>query len=315
MNKLCSLIVPVFNEEKNLHKCLSVIFNQNYNNLEVIFVNDGSTDRSREIIENEIKNNKNFILINQENKGAASARKKGIYCANGDYIAILDCDDELSNNAILEAMTFFDTDIDIVLFELNYSNIIDNKKLINKFSYYTEQKKIKGLDALNNSLTTNWGVHGLGVYKKEIFLKSYEEYEKYNLENYINNDEIITRLCFLNAKNIFLSKGKYFYNNNAESTTKKVNKNLFKKIYNSFILYEILEKENPSFSNPSVIMSYTWEAYIFFKIHKKNLDNEIEWRTAISDGLVKIKEKKIFFSLTLKEKIKYILLKIQGYLK
>jgi hypothetical protein len=119
----------------------------------------------------------------------------------------------------------------------------------------------------------------------------------------------------LNAKNIFLSEGKYFYNNNVESTTKKLNKNLFKKIYNSFILYEILEKENPSFSNPSVIMSYTWEAYIFFNIHKKNLDNEIEWRNAISDGLVKIKEKKLFFSLTFKEKIKYILLKIQGYLK
>jgi hypothetical protein len=62
-------------------------------------------------------------------------------------------------------------------------------------------------------------------------------------------------------------------------------------------------------------MSYTWEAYIFFNIHKKNLDNEIEWRNAISDGLVKIKEKKLFFSLTFKEKIKYILLKIQGYLK
>ncbi|MFW2043336.1 glycosyltransferase family 2 protein [Acinetobacter sp. ULE_I001] len=314
MNKLCSLIVPVYNEEKNIHRCLSVIFNQNYDNLEVIFVNDGSTDKSRNIIENEMKNNKKIILINQENKGAATARKKGICCANGEYIAILDCDDELSNNAISEAMKRFEADIDIVLFDLKYSSMDGNEKIINNFSYYTEQKKIKGIDALNSSLTTNWGVHGLGIYKKKIFLKSYAQYEKYNLENYINNDEVITRLCFLNTQNMFLSNGKYFYNNNIESTTKRINRELYKKIYNSLILYDILEKDNPSFSKPSVIMSYIWEAYVFFKLHHKNLDNAIEWRKGISDGLVKIKEKKLFFSLTFKEKFKYILLKIQGYI-
>ncbi|MFW1972554.1 glycosyltransferase family 2 protein [Acinetobacter bereziniae] len=313
MSKLCSLIIPVYNEEKNIKRCVSLILNQRYPNLEIIFINDGSTDNSKYIIEEEVKNNRNFILINQQNEGAASARKKGIYSAKGEYVAILDCDDELSNNAICEAMDFFDENTDVVLFDLKYSSIKNNQKTIKDFSYYTNQKKIKGIDALKNSLTTSWGMHGLGIYKKNIFLKSYEEYEKYNIKNYVNNDEIITRLCFLFSQNICLSGGLYFYNDNAESTTKRINKNLYKKIYNSLILFNILQKVNPPISAPSCIMSYVWEAYLFLKAYHQDIDNEFEWHKGISDGLIEIKEKKLFSSLTFKEKIKYIFLKNKGY--
>lgn len=313
MEILCSLIVPVYNEEKNIYKCLEVIDSQNYDELEVIFVNDGSTDNSKNILEEEIKKRKNFVLINQKNQGTAAARKLGIKFAKGDYIAILDCDDELAHNAIKDCMKLFSQQVDIVLFDLKYCN--DNeKKIMKNFPYFSEKKIIIGQDALNHSLTTDWGVHGLGVYRKDVFLKAYEEYELYNLENYINNDEIITRLCFLNARDIVLSSKEYYYINNIESTTKKINKELYKKIYNSIILYEILKKYDFKFNYESIIISYLWEAYRIFQSYGRKVDNHKDWKKAFICGVSKIRNEKLFLSLSFKEKIKFFILIARGYI-
>ena len=313
MKELCSVIVPVYNEEKNIYNCIDTLAKQTYQNYEVIFVNDGSIDTSKEILEEIIKINKKFRLINQENAGAASARKNGIHQAKGEYIAILDCDDELSPDAIYNAMNAFSDNIDIVLFDLKYQEIRpDNSRRSNNFNYFTDETLLTGEAALESSLVT-WGVHGLGIYRKYIFLESYKMYENYNLENYINNDEIITRLCFMNSLYIYRSEGIYFYNHNQQSTTKRINQNLYKKIYNSIILYHILLQKKPKLANVSLIISYTWEAFCYFRLHKSELGNSKEWWEAITQGVGMIQFKDKFLSLNFKEKIKYLLLVIVGF--
>lgn len=311
MNQLCSIIIPVYNEEKNIEKCFEVIQSQTYKAIEAIFVNDGSTDNSENIIIQiaekypDIK----IKLINQENQGAASARKNGVMHASGNFIAILDCDDELSKNAINEAMTNFNTEIDIVLFNLKYKSEATGKVVLNDFIYYTDKSCFCGRDALKNSLE-RWGVHGLGVYRKDILICAYIDYEEKNTQNYINNDEVITRLAFYYSRQIKVSDGIYFYNNNLQSTTKRINEELYKKIFNAIILYEILASKDKSEVNPALIIVYAWEArkYLFF--NRKSLNNIQNWKSAISDATKFIWKNSLFSDLSLKRKIQFLILVI-----
>lgn len=94
---LISVIIPVYNAEKSIEKALDSIKNQTWKGqFEILSVNDGSTDKSREIIENyQLKNPEmNIKLINQENGGVSKARNAALQIASGEYIALLDADDE-----------------------------------------------------------------------------------------------------------------------------------------------------------------------------------------------------------------------------
>ncbi|SFI09625.1 glycosyltransferase [Halpernia frigidisoli] len=95
MDKILSVIVPVYNVEKYLRKCLDSILNQTFSNLEIILVNDGSTDSSPEICEDYAKNDSRIKLIHQKNAGVSVARNIGIISAAGDYITFVDSDDWL----------------------------------------------------------------------------------------------------------------------------------------------------------------------------------------------------------------------------
>ena len=92
-NKLVSIIVPIYNVEKYLEKCVCSILNQDYNNLEVTLVNDGSTDKSLEICERLQKKDNRIKIINQKNLGVSAARNNGFYYSKGDYICFIDSDD------------------------------------------------------------------------------------------------------------------------------------------------------------------------------------------------------------------------------
>ncbi len=92
MNPLISVIVPVYNNADHLKDCIKSLKAQSYDNLELIFVNDGSTDNSAEILQKE----ESIRLINKENGGAASARNRGIDEASGEYITFVDADDYIS---------------------------------------------------------------------------------------------------------------------------------------------------------------------------------------------------------------------------
>ncbi len=95
--ELISVIVPVYNVEKILPYSLESIINQTYKDLEIIVVNDGSTDSSPEICKEYAKKDKRIKIINQKNKGLSGARNSGIDVANGKYISFIDSDDVISN--------------------------------------------------------------------------------------------------------------------------------------------------------------------------------------------------------------------------
>src|SRR5690625_188058 len=91
--KKISIIVPVYNAEKYIERCLKSILNQRYTNLEIIIVDDGSTDNSSKICIDYEKQYKNIIYVKKENEGPGPARNLGIRLASGDYIGFVDSDD------------------------------------------------------------------------------------------------------------------------------------------------------------------------------------------------------------------------------
>lgn len=99
-DKLVSIIVPVYNSEKSLERCLDSILGQTYKKIEIILVNDGSTDSSVEICKEYETIDSRIQLISIENSGVANARNKGIDIATGDYISFVDSDDAIDENFI-----------------------------------------------------------------------------------------------------------------------------------------------------------------------------------------------------------------------
>ncbi len=98
MKKLLSVIVPVYNAEKFLYKCVESIINQSYKNIEIILVDDGSTDNSPTICDELAESDSRIVVIHKENGGVSSARNAGLDAAIGDYIAFVDSDDWIDND-------------------------------------------------------------------------------------------------------------------------------------------------------------------------------------------------------------------------
>lgn len=94
-NKVISVIVAIYNIEAYLEKCIVSIVNQSYSELEIILVNDGSTDSSGAICHSYAEKDSRIKVINKPNGGLSSARNAGLDCASGDYIAFVDGDDFL----------------------------------------------------------------------------------------------------------------------------------------------------------------------------------------------------------------------------
>lgn len=101
---MLSVIIPLYNTQAYLDRCVQCILRQTYRNYEAIFVNDGSTDGSYEILEKYIDADDRIHIINQENKGLSGARNAGLMAARGDYIFFLDSDDWIEEDYFSECM-------------------------------------------------------------------------------------------------------------------------------------------------------------------------------------------------------------------
>lgn len=99
-NSLISVIVPIYNAEQYLEKCIDSIINQTYTNFEIILVNDGSTDNSGSICDEYAKKDSRIRVIHKENGGLSSARNVGLDNANGEYVSFVDSDDWIEQDML-----------------------------------------------------------------------------------------------------------------------------------------------------------------------------------------------------------------------
>ena len=114
-----SVIIPIYNTEKYLKECLNSVINQSLVDIEIICINDGSTDNSIEILNEFKKQDGRISVISQDNQGQAVARNKGLSLANGEYIYFMDSDDILDLTALEKVYSLSkENDLDLIIFKL-----------------------------------------------------------------------------------------------------------------------------------------------------------------------------------------------------
>ena len=111
---MISVIIPVYNVENYLEECLKSVQNQTYTNIEVLLVDDGSTDNSKQICERYCQEDSRFYLISQTNQGQSVARNTGVVASTGEFIAFIDSDDIILPNYLETLMQYMAADVDIV---------------------------------------------------------------------------------------------------------------------------------------------------------------------------------------------------------
>jgi len=128
MQPLVSIVIPVYNVQKYLSQCLDSVIKQTYKNIEVIIVDDGSTDASLSICMNYKEKNENIIVIHQNNMGLSVARNRGISEANGEYLIFIDSDDFVSEFFVETLVeTILITGVDIASTK-SYISFVDGKE-------------------------------------------------------------------------------------------------------------------------------------------------------------------------------------------
>lgn len=197
---LISIVVPVYNVEFYLKKCVDSLIKQDYDNFEIILVNDGSTDSSEQICDEYASKYENVIVFHKENGGLSDARNYGIEKAKGEYIYLIDSDDYLVEKDVISVFynLAIKNDTDIVLGA--YCEDIDgNKNLFVKNSkkemVLTEKDAIENMYDYKNYKSIFLVAHNK-LYKKELFNNI--KYPKGKL----HEDEFTTYKLYLDARKI-----------------------------------------------------------------------------------------------------------------
>jgi len=209
-----SIIIPVYNVEKYLEECLESVVNQTLREIEIIAINDGSTDSSLSILEKYELRYNNFKIINQDNKGISAARNAGLRACSGKYIYFLDSDDFIDINAMeycyKEAEKY---NLDILTFDSKVFHDKDYKGEKSNESYTRfnklDEKVMTGEDFYVYS-------NAKKAYKSTVWLNFYNtEYLKENnlyfYDGIVHEDEIYTLSSYLMAKRLKYIP-KEFYN-------------------------------------------------------------------------------------------------------
>lgn len=213
MNDLVSIIVPIYNVEKYLDKCINSIIAQTYNKLEIILVDDGSPDKCAKICDEYAEKESRIVVIHKENGGLSSARNAGLKIAKGDYISFVDSDDYIYKGMVehmLQASVQNAADIVICDYKtvyedekVNYENleqcntgkITDIGQNEAQVAYFNDDKKRKSLVVVWNKL-----------YERRLF-----ENIRFP-EGRIHEDEAVTyRLLYKAKKIMYIKNGYYFY--------------------------------------------------------------------------------------------------------
>lgn len=211
MMPLISIVVPVYNTEKYISRCLDSLINQTFKDIEIVVVNDGSTDNSRKILEKYTQKDGRIKVIDFEtNKGLYEARLTGLENASGDYLCSCDSDDYYSNDA-LELMYEKAKEIDADIVQGKIITIYKREKIegwFNKISYSV----LKGTDILEYVIKEgrNWSMC-CKLIKREVFIKSLKDYTR-NMHLITTEDLMIfLPIAYRSKKQVSLEKDLYFY--------------------------------------------------------------------------------------------------------
>ncbi len=219
-NRMVSVIVPVYNGEKYIKRCLNSILEQSYKNIELIVVNDGSTDKTLEIISS--IEDERMQVISQENKGVSSARNIGLKVSKGDYILLFDADDFMEKD-ILEVLVndIKANDVQAVKSNLFLYYPEEDRKILYKEKIFDGKNKIIDKYELLDMVISG---EVMGFSPNILFCRT-EENIQYNEEIFYMEDVIFYIKILKNINKIYIeNKPSFSYTQNQNSATKSQSK-------------------------------------------------------------------------------------------
>lgn len=233
-SKAISIIIPVYNAERYIEKTINSILNQSFKDIEIVIVNDGSTDNSHNICADYAVKDSRIKYFKRENKGVSAARNYGIDAAKGDWIAFVDADDYIDKDTLKRVYDVIKEDnADVVIFGYVKEKI--NAKLTSDFKFtdnvmdYSERNFYCELLFNNKVKGFSWNK----VYKKEILDSKNIRFDK---DVYINEDLLFNVQYFQYVEKIrYIDSGVYHYVTTPEAATVSA---LNEKHLTSFIAYE-----------------------------------------------------------------------------
>lgn len=217
MNELISIIVPIYNSEKYLKECIESIINQTYKNIEVILINDGSTDASEDVCNEYAKNDNRIKIINIKNAGVSNARNVGIDSSKGNWIVFVDSDDWIEKDFCekLYKEATQDKELDIIC--SGYKRIYSDKtEKINcnnkKITYNAHQYLLKLLNVQN----------GYGFCHMKLIRKKCIGHVRFNKNIKVGEDALFNMQLVKNTRKvIILGEALYNYRFNENSLVRK----------------------------------------------------------------------------------------------
>lgn len=299
MDELISVIVPIYNVEKQLKRCINSIINQTYKNIQILLIDDGSKDSSGKICDNFSKYDTRIIVLHQDNTGVSAARNKGIELAEGRYICFIDSDDYIEKNYIEELHQLMkDEKIDLGICDLNY-------KYTNKEDCWsTVGKKTINLKNVSEEIFLELNEKYLlyGPYNK-IFKSSIIKKQKIRfIKEMSYGEDLIFNLSYLQYVKIIKTTNQTRYNYIADIDNSLANKYRADRFKTGKIIFEELYK----FFEINGMLSEESKKYLYGRIFDDAYNNICECvkNQSCKESLKEIK--KILFDQKIKESYAYI---------
>jgi len=293
-----TFIVPVYNGEKYIDRCLKSLLNQTYKNFEIIIINDGSTDNSESILDDYQKKHSQIKVIHQKNKGLSASRNLGIKKAIGDYLLFVDVDDYISDQTLAFIETKVSKPWDLIKF-----NWTSNQKELD--INLKEDKVSNGSDAISYLINKKevFEMAVLYAYNKEYLEKTNFSFK----ENRYHEDFGLIPITILKSTQILLtSKNLYYYdqdvigsitnNDDYDKTLKKACDVL--EFYKD-VKKELLNLHIPNLEAVELLKSYNANAVLKKRKTLKKADKKI-----YNNKIVDLKVLEDLYTKTFRAKLK-----------
>lgn len=241
-----SVLIPVYNTEKYLEKCLQSVLNQTYQNFEIVIVDDGSTDSSSLICDKYCDNYPDKVkVIHKENQGLISTRRVGIDNAKGDFCIFVDSDDYIKENLLSELNRVLteDATIDLLIYSFNY---VQNDKIVKQFhrieqdgTVWDDSNKKEVIEKLlySNDVTPIW-IKAVKTYLLKSDTTDYKQFYKKNMaEDYLQSLFLVTYA----KKIVYYYLPLYCYNYNDTSISRNYSAASISKQNKLHVYYVLME--------------------------------------------------------------------------
>lgn len=212
-----SVVVPIYNAGRKLHKCIRSICDQTFIDFELILVNDGSSDNSLKICEQHQKKDKRIVILNKENQGSIATRNKGVEISKGEYIMFVDADDWIDKQTIeLLYNELINNNVDITV--CNMYKVLGSSTFIKKKvqSWYFDHDKIYNEEEVKKDLVTAYfhghpfpSVVNAKLYKKALLVNAGGYLKRIH---FLGDDLFFNLEILLKAKTVkMINKPLYYY--------------------------------------------------------------------------------------------------------